>query len=422
MRKKLKVAFIGMSHLSLNYMAAASEKNVVTTGFDPNQNLIKKLKNGDINLDEPHLKNILKKNRSKISFSSDLKKLRNYEIIYIANDIQTNDLGKSNFKDLIKLINLSKKFIGKTSTFVILSQIPPGFMRKIKFDKSRLFYQVETLIFGQAIKRAVHPERIIVGCFDENKRIKKNYLNFINKFNCPIIPMKYESAELTKVAINLFLASSITTTNTLAKVCEKISADWQEIVPALRLDKRIGKNAYLAPGLGISGGNIERDIYVIKKTLKNEKIINLLPSTFEKISKYMKGWVFYTLNKNNFLKRKLNVGILGLAYKANTNSTKNSVALEVIKKISNPINIFDPKVRLKTLPRNCTQLKQIEKIYQNCKVIILMTPWPEFKAIEKKISFLKKKGIAVIDPYRLLNSKIFFKNKVKYFTIGKNDY
>ena len=68
--------------------------------------------------------------------------------------------------------------------------------------------------------------------------------------------MHYESAELAKISINMFLVASVTTANTLAEICEQVGADWVEIVPALRLDKRIGPHAYLNPGLGIAGGNI----------------------------------------------------------------------------------------------------------------------------------------------------------------------
>ena len=72
--------------------------------------------------------------------------------------------------------------------------------------------------------------------------------------------MRYESAELAKIAVNCFLAAQISTANTLAELCERVGADWREIVPALRLDRRIGAHAYLKPGLGIAGGNLERDL------------------------------------------------------------------------------------------------------------------------------------------------------------------
>mgnify|MGYP003694513951 CR=1 FL=1 len=72
----------------------------------------------------------------------------------------------------------------------------------------------------------------------------------LDAFGCPIPPMRYESAELAKISINCCLVASVTVGNTLAELCEQIGADWSEIAPALKLDRRIGPYAYLTPGLG----------------------------------------------------------------------------------------------------------------------------------------------------------------------------
>ena len=146
---------------------------------------------------------------------------------------------------------------------VILCQVPPGFTRLIAWPASQLYYQVETLIFGRAVERALHPERFIVGCASSLQPIDIRLLGYLQTFDCPILPMKYESAELAKISINIFLVASVTIANTLAELCEQIGADWSEIVPSLRLDKRIGNYAYLNPGLGISGGNLERDLSTV---------------------------------------------------------------------------------------------------------------------------------------------------------------
>ena len=79
--------------------------------------------------------------------------------------------------------------------------------------------------------------------------------------------MNIESAELAKIAINLYLVNSVTLTNILSEVSENINGNWTSISKALKLDKRIGKYAYLKPGLGISGGNLERDLATFKNLL-----------------------------------------------------------------------------------------------------------------------------------------------------------
>ena len=302
-----------------------------------------------------------------------------------------------------------------------MSQVLPGFTRQIKFDHSRLFYSVETLIFGQAFKRALDPERIIVGCRNSKTKIKYNYLKFLQSFKCPIIKMKYESAEITKVSINILLASSITTSNLLAQACENVSADWNEVMPALKLDKRIGKKSYIKPGLGISGGNIERDIYSVKKIVKHTKEHASVLSTFQKNSNYMKLWVYRILKKTKILKKKrtLNIGILGMAYKENTNSIKNSPALSVLNFLKgNNIMIYDPKAKLPKKYKNCIQSNNPNDLINRSKVIILMTPWSEFVKFNKLFRLINKKTI-LIDPYRILNFELINNRYIKYYTIGR---
>ena len=139
-----------------------------------------------------------------------------------------------------------------------------GLAASAKAPSVTWFYQVETLIFGAAVKRAMEPERFIVGALDPSAALPESYASFLKAFGCPVLVMRLESAELAKIAINFFLVSTVCTTNTLAELCESIGADWGEIAPALRLDRRIGPHAYLKPGLGIAGGNLERDLVTVQ--------------------------------------------------------------------------------------------------------------------------------------------------------------
>jgi len=420
MKNSLNIGFVGLTHLGLNYLAATSEKGFKVFAIDLSKDKINKLKKFHLEYDEPNLKKMIYKNKERIFFSSDLNNLKYCNIIFVSQDVKTSKKGKGDLKSLKKLITKISKFINKKSVLVILSQVQPGFTRIVNFEKSRLYYQVETLVFGRALERALKPERIIIGCEDAESKINHFFLKYLNNFNCPIIKMKYESAELTKISINILLASSITTTNMLAEACEKVSADWHEILPALKLDERIGKKAYLKPGLGISGGNIERDIYSIKKVLKSKKQSLSVVTAFQKNSAYMKSWVYRILKKEKILskKNKFNIGILGLAYKENTNSVKNSPTIDLLEKIKNKkINIYDPKAKLNFFSKNFTEFSSFYSLVKSSNVIILMTPWPEFNKINR---FIKKNNkIILIDPHRIVNYKLVKNKNVTYFTIGK---
>ena len=419
--KKIKLAFVGLTHLGLNYLAASAQKNFSVIGIDTDNKKVIKLNNDIIEHEEPNLKKLILKNKKNIVFSNDLKKLKKSNLIFISQDVKTNANDKSDLKNLRILINKTIKHLNKNSILVVLSQMKPGFMRSINIDHRRLYHQVETLIFGKAINRALYPERIILGCKDKSKKVNPLYLKYLKSFNCPVLKMEYESAEIAKISINLLLASSVTTTNILSELCEKVSADWNEIIPALKLDKRIGKFAYIRPGLGIAGGNIERDIVTVKKMLNKKSPPDLLLKNMLENSQYMKRWVSRILSKEKILniKNKINIGIVGAAYKENTNSIKNSPTIELLSYLKNKnISIYEPMLNLELKNKNIKQITNLKKLIEKNKVIIFMRPWTNQKEINNIYNDLRKKF--VIDPYGVINFKNQ-KNKLsKYFTIGKN--
>ncbi len=410
----MKIGFVGMTHLGLCQIAACAEKKFKVFGLDSNTEKIKDLNNLKIYYKEPFLLKLLKKNKKRIRFSSNFSEIKKLDLVFISLDLKTNKQGQSDTKELLNLINKTKKYLNNRANLIILSQVTPKFTRSINFDKKRLIYQVETLIFGQAISRALKPERIIIGA--ESNKISKNYNLFLKRFNCPIIKMSYESAELTKISINIFLASSVTITNMLARASENVNASWSQIVPALKLDKRIGKHAYLKPGLGLSGGNIERDLFSIKTIMRNDKNGKNFINSIIKNSKYMSKWVERILQKK--IKKNSLVGILGLAYKDKTNSIKNSPAIELIKKFrNNEIIAYDPLVKAKKTNLNFNQSDDIVNVIKKSDIIILMTNWKNLNEVKSKFKNINLKKKIILDPYGLLNSLVD-KSFKKYFTLG----
>src|SRR5207237_2951892 len=243
---------------------ATAAKGFEVLGFDPSTDLCDELNQGKFPVTEPGLAGLFQSHRSRIRFTSSAAELAECGLVFVSLDVPTDQANRSDLAPLQKLIDSVAGHIAQDATVVILCQVPPGFTRSLKVSLAgqrigwRWFYQVETLIFGNAVERALHPERFIIGCDDPKAALPGPYAAWLKAFGCPLLPMRYESAELAKIAINLFLVSSVSTTNTLAELCEEIGADWSEIAPALRLDKRIGPHAYLTPGLGIAGGNLER--------------------------------------------------------------------------------------------------------------------------------------------------------------------
>ncbi len=416
--KKITIGFIGLSHLGLVSSIATSEKGFNVIGHDENLKLIKNLKQGIIDLKEPNLAKLLIKNKKRIEFTYNYKILNKCDIIYISKDINTNKKNVSDFKKINYLVNKVKKYISKKTILIILSQITPGFTRQIKWPKEQLFYQVETLIFGQAIRRSLKPERIIIGKFNDEIKISLKFKKFLNKFKCPIITMNYESAELTKIAINLFLISTIVTSNKISEISSHLGSNYNNIKSALKLDKRIGKFAYLNPGLGISGGNLERDLINIIKISKKLNIDKKLFDSWNENSSFMKEWAYRKLqkiNKKNVIKK---ISILGLSYKENTNSIKNSPSIALLNKINKyEVYLYDPVVKMNFHKKNFVTKNSILECINNCDVLIIMTPWQEFKDYNFKKILNKMRLNNIIDPYGVINYKSLINKNLNYHSM-----
>ena len=413
-----KIGFCGMSHLGLCYSTAAAEKGFQITCFDFDEKKIHHLKNSNLEIEEPELKHLISKNKKKILYTKDISELATCNFVYFSFDVNTDNEGQSDKKLLIKNLKNLILHLDENIPLIILSQVPPGFTRSFSKIKRKLYYQVETLIFGNAMFRALCPERFIIGSNDSLDNLPDPINIFLKSFNCPILIMGYESAELSKIAINCYLASTLSITNTLSEISDSLGGNWNEIIPTLQLDKRIGEFAYLKPGLGISGGNIERDLATIQSIgFKNNANVKCIESIID-LSKYSKQWLYRNIKEHIEKNSNLKIALLGLAYKENTNSIKNSPSIELLKKIKNfSIKVYDPLVKDINI-KGVIICNSAEEAMQNADILVIATPWQEFKKLGVSIIRDQMKGNIIIDPYKILNEKFLKKINFNYYSIG----
>lgn len=414
------IGFAGLTHLGINSLAAAAERGFCVIGFEEDESLISNLNRGIVHVEEPGLLECLSKNKNRITYTTKKTDLATCDVVYISTDVPTNDSGESDLQIVHQKLNVVLDSVKDHATIVVLCQVNPGFTRCITTSRANVFYQVETLVFGNAMQRALSPERLIVGSKDPASPLPRSYAIFLESFSCPILLMKYESAELSKIAINMFLISTVSTTNMLAEVCENIGASWSEIAPALKLDKRIGQYAYLKPGLGISGGNLERDIATIRSISEDHGLQTDLSDSWISLSKSRKSWAFEQMSQIvDVTDQSLSVGVLGLAYKENTHSTKNSPSLELIRKLEQcRVRVYDPVV--KNIPLAKVEYAySVSDLLSDIDILAVMTPWDDFKFIseEEICSSLKKK--LLIDPYGLFAGLDYSSKGISYRTLGE---
>lgn len=202
------------------------------------------------------------------------------DLVFIAQDVNS-DADLAAFNALVENVFAA---VPAPVPIVITSQVPVGTTGNLLPNRQidTLFYQVDTIIMNQALERAVSPEQIIVGSLALNP-LPESYMAYLCAFDAPIVRMSITEAELTKHAINVYMAAQLATTNALAAVAERFGANWDSIVPALRNDKRIGERAYLRPG--VIGGHLPRDVFRLQKFMSNEMLghpfLNMLASRCE---------------------------------------------------------------------------------------------------------------------------------------------
>ena len=419
--KRPIIGFAGLTHLGLNSAVASAAKGFTVVGYHNDTELVALLNSGKPHVLEPQLPELMAKHQKNLSFSAELSCLASCDIVYIAVDVPTDDNGKSNLRPIEEMIDHAVTVMRKEGLLVILCQVSPGFTRTLKWPADQLYYQVETLIFGRAIERALYPERFILGCEDPNQPLSSDLLKYLESFECPILPMRYESAELAKISINMCLVASVSTANTLAEICEHIGADWSEIVPALRLDKRIGQHAYLKPGLGIAGGNLERDLATVLSYAEKHQTDGGVVSAWVNNSKYRKNWPWEILNELVLTKIKQpKIAILGLTYKENTHSIKNSPSIALLNKIQgHSISAFDPAAEMDAVGKDIMREKSAIDATEQADVLLVMTPWPEFHNLTAVNLIKSMNGRVVIDPYQVLDGIELVKNGFTYASLGE---
>lgn len=417
-----RIAYVGMTHLGLNSAVAAAEKGFATLCYDPDPDLIARLKAGDLPVIEPDLPELSQKNRDRLTYSSDAGDLAGCDVVYVAPDVPTDDRGQSDLSGLDALIDRAAGALRPDAVLVVLSQVPPGFTRARMRDGLTLYYQVETLVFGRAIERALYPERYIVGCADPDIALPDPLRIYLEAFDCPILPMRFESAELTKIAINCCLVSSISVANTLSELCEGIGAVWSEIAPALKLDRRIGQYSYLTPGLGIAGGNLERDLATVIRMADAVESDSDVVRAWISNSKHRRDWAARTI-RSVVLKPKpdARIAVWGLAYKENTHSVKNSPSLATIAQIPDAdLVLHDPVVPAEAANHaRSRQAADPLAALAGADALMILTPWPAYREIAPADIAAAMAGRTVLDPYAVLPIDAAKRAGLDYHTLGR---
>lgn len=425
---KKATGFVGLTHLGIVSSICWATKFTPVIGIDPDAAVIRKLSSAKLPIEEPQLQDLLDKTKRRITFATDFSLLSKCNTVFITQDIKTDENNHSDYGSFYALIDRTIPHLSQGTRIVLMSQVSVGKSRELeRYIKQRrpdldfeLLYMVETLIIGNAVNRFLHPERLILGT--ESGTLGNNaFKNQLDEFDAPIIAMKYESAELTKLAINFYLFNSVTYANIIADLCEAYSADINEIIPALRLDKRIGQHAYIRPGLGVAGGNLERDMITLALLEKKKNIKSGIIDFLIDLNKTRYKWVEEKLQTHLFTHiKKPKICIWGLAYKRDTASLKNSVTLKIIKDLSDLaiFSAYDPLVSSIDSRKVDISQNRYDAV-KGAHCLIVLTDPDEFKLLDVETLKRNMEYLLIIDCVNLYSAYDRELKDFRYIAIGR---
>jgi len=260
----MNVCVLGLWHQGSVTAACLAEMGHHVMGCDFDEAVIDALKQGHAPIAEPGLDELIQKHieHKELNFTADLQTaLKNIDVLWVAYDTPVDDDDNADVEFVTTRIEQALKIVPENTLVIISSQLPVGTTTRLMQNNERkniyFAYSPENLRLGQAIQVFLQPDRFVVGVNDPLAKEKAHTLFY--PLRCSIEWMSIASAEMTKHALNAFLAASVTFANEIAQLCEQLGADAKEVERGLKSDIRIGKRAYLSPGAAFAGGTLARD-------------------------------------------------------------------------------------------------------------------------------------------------------------------
>jgi len=412
----MNVCVQGLWHLGTVTAACLASLGHSVTGLEFDRSSVDQLNGGVPPVFEPGLAELLKKGveSARLRFTADAGvALRNIEVLWIAYDTPVDANDNANVEYVVKQIEKVLGELPRGATVLISSQLPVGSVRRLEAiaegrfpDKGIGFaYSPENLRLGKALEVFLKPDRIVAGV--RSSRDKERLERLFSLITDRIEWMSVESAEMTKHAINAFLATSVTFANEIAVICERVGADAKEVERGLKTESRIGPKAYLSPGAAFAGGTLARDVAFLNKVGRAKHLKMPLLSSIRKSNDEHKHWVERRLTMLVPDLSGTRIALWGLTYKPGTDTLRRSTAVELCDWLlarGASVCVHDPMV--KALPpawegkvvRADVPLDAI----RGARALVITTEWPQYRDIAGSDIMRMAPGVAVFDPGRVL--------------------
>ncbi len=434
----MNIAVVGTGYVGLVTGACFSEFGTHVTCVDKDASKIDMLERGEIPIYEPGLDGLVERNvkAGRLEFTTDLPgAIRDALVVFIAVGTPQGNDGRADLSFVKDVAVSVAENLNSYKVVVTKSTVPAGTGKMIRglIEKHRVenhpfsvASNPEFLREGSAIEDFLRPNRVVIGTEDEmSTAILKDLYRPLYLIETPVVVTSVLSAEMIKYASNAFLATKISFINEIAELCERVGADVHAVAKGMGLDQRIGSK-FLHPGPGYGGSCFPKDTRAILEVARehgmNLEIVSAvigvnearIPKSLAKVREALGG---------SFEGKA--VGLLGLAFKPNTDDLRESPAIRILEQMlaeGATVRAYDP------VAMDVARAKGYENV-QFCKdeycaaegadVLVVATEWNQFRGLDvERIKGLLREPV-VVDLRNVWEPAAMRSKGFRYTSVGR---
>jgi UDPglucose 6-dehydrogenase len=428
----MNLAIVGSGYVGLVTGTCFAEVGHRVICVDNDLKKVHQLQDGQIPIYEPGLEELVKKNvaAGRLSFTASIgEAVAKSKVIFIAVPTPPQPDGSVDLSFVEGVAREIAIHIKEYRIVVDKSTVPVKTGDKVaqtirRYNPEADFDVVsnpEFLREGSAVEDLMKPDRIVVGVSSDRATgpMKEIYA----PFHAPIMVTDLNSAELIKHASNSFLALKISYINAVAVICEASGANIERVADGMGADKRIGRS-FLNTGIGYGGSCFPKDLSAFIRISDELGYDFRLLKEVEAINQEQKERFLKKVRETLWVLRQKKIGVLGLAFKGNTDDVRSSVAIAVVRQLvaeGAEVRAYDPKAmeKARTLLPEVKMVEHAEEVAESADALLLLTEWNEFKSLPWQAMKKRMLSPLLFDGRNLLNPEEMRAFGFTYTSIGR---
>lgn len=431
------IGVVGLWHLGSVTAACVADAGNHVIGIDPDPAVVEGLLAGRPPVSEPGLADLLARNASRLDFTCEPWALAGARRAWITFDTPVADDDSADVEWVLERSLEPLAELPADSLVVVSSQLPVGSIATLRERSAaqrgdgglRFACVPENLRLGRALECFRARDRIVAGVRSERDRAELAEL--LEPFSDEVQWMRVESAEMTKHALNGFLATSVAFINEVAEICESVGADAEEVSRGLKSEQRIGQRAYLGPGDAFAGGTLARDIGFLRGLAKRRGLPAHVFAGVADGNAAHKHWTRRKLlellgdrgaDEGDALRGR-RVAVWGLTYKPGTDTLRRSSAVELCRWLSSvgaEVSAHDPAVS--SLPTDLASEVELcaspLHALAGTDALVVCTAWPDYLQVPVEDVLATLADGLVVDPAGVLRGVLASHPGVRYVRVG----